>query len=267
MWEWAMAYLALGAFVGFFAGLLGVGGGGMMVPVLTTFFVAQNFGVNAVHMALATSMTSIVITSFSSAWSHQKRGAVLWPVVVKMSPFIMLGSFLGAFVTEWLSSFALAVIFCSFMSYVALQMLLNIKPNPSRELPGAVGLRGVGFVIGSFSALVSIGGGALTVPFLTWCNVKVQQAIATSAAIGVPLSIAGSIGYLIAGSKAQDMPDYSVGYLYLPAAICISVVSSFTAPLGATLAHRLPVATLKKVFAALLVALSLKMLHSVVVAL
>ncbi len=165
--EWVIAYLLLGAAVGFFAGLLGVGGGGIMVPVLTALFLAQQFPAElSVHMALATSMAAIIVTSFSSMRSHQRHGAILWPVVWKLTPAILIGTVAAAYLAAALSSLALAIFFCCFMSYVALQMLLNVKPKASRQLPGVVGLSGVGLVIGAVSALVAIGGGSLTVPFL-----------------------------------------------------------------------------------------------------
>ncbi|WP_377333546.1 sulfite exporter TauE/SafE family protein [Rheinheimera marina] len=267
LWEWLLAYLALGAVVGFFAGLLGVGGGGIMVPVLTSMFLAQGLGDQSVHLALATSMASIVLTSVSSIRSHQRHGAILWPVVWRLSPAIVAGTIGAALIAGALPSTALAVFFCCFMSYVALQMLLNVKPKASRQLPGWGGLSLTGLSIGGISALVAIGGGSLTVPFLTWCNVRVQNAIATSAAVGLPIALSGTVGYLWSGWAVESTPQYSSGYVYWPAVVCISLVSFFTAPLGVKLAHRLPVSTLKKIFAALLVLLSAKMLHSVLVAL
>ena len=156
----------------------------------------------------------------------------------------------------------LAIFFACFMAFVSLQMILNVKPKPSRELPGALGLAGVGSGIGLVSALVAIGGGSLSVPFMTWCNVKMQNAIGTSAAIGLPIALAGTVGYLVNGWGAPGTPALTLGYIYLPALVLVSVVSMFFAPLGAKLAHRLPVATLKKVFAGVLMLLCAKMLHS-----
>lgn len=258
------AFLILGAVVGFVAGLLGVGGGAIMVPVLTSLFALLNFlPAHLLHMALATSMASIILTSIASTRAHQQHKAVLWPVVRLMSAGIVLGTFSATFIAAQVPTVALAIFFSVFMAYVALQMLLNIKPQPSRSLPGALGMTAVGVGIGGISALVAIGGGSLTVPFLTWCNVRVQQAIATSAAIGLPIALSGSIGYALAGWDQVGLPQFSLGYIYLPAVLLISAVSFFTAPLGAQLAHRLPVATLKKIFALLLVGLSAKMLHTV----
>lgn len=265
------AYLLLGGAVGFFAGLLGVGGGGIMVPVLTSLFIATGIAPGQqVHLALATSMAAIIVTSFASARSHHQHQAVLWPVVWRISPGIVAGTLAAALLASMVSSYYLALFFCVFMFYVALQLLLNIKPKASRTLPGAATTAAVGFAIGSVSALVAIGGGSLTVPFLTWCNVKVQQAIGTSAAIGLPIALSGTLGYALSGALNPAvaegvLPWGSVGYVYLPAVLLISVVSYFTAPLGVRLAHRLPVSTLKKIFAILLVSLSGKMLHSVFV--
>lgn len=260
---WWLSYPLLGAVVGFFAGLLGVGGGGIMVPVLTTLFVAQDFPRDSVvHIALGTSMAAIVLTSFSSLRAHHKHGAVRWDVVRAITPGILLGTFGATFIASRVDSEPLAIFFACFMAYVALQMLANIKPKPSRELPGPLGMSGVGVGIGGVSALVAIGGGSLSVPFMTWCNVKVHDAIGTSSAIGLPIALAGTVGYLVNGWGAPGMPTYSLGFIYLPALVLISLVSMYTAPLGARLAHRLPVATLKKIFAGVLIVLSLKMLHA-----
>ncbi len=262
--EWVLAYLALGAVVGFMAGLLGVGGGGIMVPILTALFAAQGVDqVHLVHMALGTSMASIVITSFASVRAHNSHKAVLWPVVWKITPAILIGTFASTWLVALLPTKFLGIFFSCFMGYVALQMILNIKPKPSRQLPGTVGTSIAGLLIGGISALVAIGGGSLSVAFLSWCNVRIQNAIGTSAAIGMPIALAGSIGYMINGWGAENTPDYSVGYVFFPAVVLISIVSYFTAPIGARLAHKLPVATLKKVFAALLVFLSLKMLQTI----
>jgi len=262
--EWLLAYLLLGAFVGFFAGLLGVGGGGIMVPALTTLFAAQGFAhEHLVHVALGTSMAAIVMTSIASLRAHHAHGAVRWEIVRGITPGVLIGTFGGTFIASRVDSAPLAIFFGCFMAYVSLQMILNVKPKPTRELPGPVGMTGIGGGIGLVSALVAIGGGSLSVPFMTWCNVKMQHAIGTSAAIGLPIALAGALGYLINGWSSSGLPDWSVGYVYLPALVLVSVVSTFTAPLGARLAHRLPVAMLKKVFAGVLILLAAKMLHTV----
>lgn len=264
--EWILAYLTLGAVVGFMAGLLGIGGGGIMVPVLTALFAAQGIAPeHLVHMSLGTSMAAIVITAFSSTRTHNRHQGVLWPVVWRITPAILIGTLASTWLAALLPTRALGIFFACFMGYVSLQMVLNIKPAPSRQLPGNVGFSFAGLFIGGISALVAIGGGSLTVPFLTWCNVRIQQAIGTSAAVGLPIALAGSLGYMINGWGIAGTPNYSLGYVYLPAVVLISAVSYFTAPIGAGLAHRLPVATLKKAFAALLLLLSLKMLQTIFV--
>ena len=260
---WWLAYPLLGVVVGFFAGLLGVGGGGIMVPILTSLFLAQEFPRDqVVHMALGTSMAAIVLTAVSSLRAHHAHAAVRWDVVRAITPGILCGTFSATFVAARVDTVPLAIFFVVFMGYVAVQMLLGIKPRPSRNLPGALGMSAAGVGIGGVSALVAIGGGSLSVPFLSWCNVKVHHAIGTSAAIGLPIAFAGTVGYLVNGWGAPGTPALTLGFIYLPALVLVSAVSMFFAPLGARLAHRLPVAMLRKVFAGVLVALCVKMLHS-----
>jgi uncharacterized protein len=263
--SWLAAYLALGLFAGFFAGLLGVGGGAVMVPILAMLFVAQGFpDAHLMHLSLGTSMAAIVFTSISSLRAHHRHGAVLWPVVRGMAPGIALGTLAGAQVAGALPTRALALFFALFMSYVAVQMILNIKPAPHRQLPGRAGLLAVGGGIGAISALVAIGGGSLSVPFMSWCNVKMHNAIGTSAALGLPIALAGTVGYLVSGYGVQHsgvLPEGSLGFIYLPALAGTVSASVIAAPIGANLAHRLPVATLKKVFAGVIVALLVKLIH------
>lgn len=259
-----LAYPLLGVVVGFFAGLLGVGGGGIMVPMLTSLFLSEGVPKDqVVHLALGTSMAAITVTSVSSLRAHHAHGAVLWPVVRRITPGILLGTFLGTFLASRIASASLAIFFTIFMSYVAFQMLAGLKPKPARELPGAAGLTAVGLFIGGISALVAIGGGSLTVPFMTCCNVKVQRAIGTSAAIGFPIALAGTAGYLVNGLGREGTLDYAVGFIYVPAFVLVSLTSTLTAPLGARLAHRLPVSTLKRIFAIVLLLLCAKMLSGV----
>ena len=260
--EWFLGYLVLGAVAGFFAGLLGVGGGAIMVPVLAMMFAAQGFPeAHLMHLALGTSMATIVFTSISSLRAHHKHGAVVWPIVRDIAPGIVAGTLLGAQIAGRVPTKPLAIFFAIFIAYVAVQMILNVKPKPSRNLPGKAGMFGVGAFIGGISSLVAIGGGSLSVPFMTWCNVKVRHAIGTSAAIGFPIALAGTIGYMIAGYGAAELPAGSFGFIYLPALAATVIVSMLMAPIGAKVAHSLPVATVKKIFAGLLVLLLAKMLH------
>lgn len=262
--EWIVAFLALGAVVGFMAGLLGIGGGGIMVPMLTTIFLAQGIPVEqVVHMALGTSMASIVMTSFASMRAHHKKGAIQWDIVKVMAPGVIIGTFAATFLATYMKSSQLAIFFAIFMAYVSIQMALDKKPKPSQGVVTSQKLFGAGTFIGVISALVSIGGGSLTVPFLIWQNIDLKKAIASSAAIGFPLSIAGTVGYMINGMMQTGQAGMLLGFVYFPAVILISLVSFFTAPLGAKMAHTLPVSKLKKIFALLLMALSIKMLTSV----
>jgi uncharacterized protein len=261
MTVWWLAYIAMGAFVGFFAGLLGIGGGSLMVPLLVIFFTAQGFpGAEVMHLALGTSMAAIFFTSISSVLTHHKHGAVIWPIVWRITPGIIAGTILGTRIATLVPTKALALIFTVFICYVSFQMILNVKPKPHREMPGLFGTSLAGMGIGAISCLVAIGGGALSVPFMTWCNIRVQNAIATSAAIGFPIALGGALGYIWNGWSVAVLPPGSLGFVYLPAVIGAAATSILTAPIGARKTHELPVATLKRIFAGILLALACKML-------
>jgi uncharacterized protein len=261
MTVWFM-YIALGAFAGVLAGLLGVGGGLVIVPVLSFIFAAQGLPeAHILHLALGTSLASIMFTSTSSFWAHHKRGAVDWTVVRRISAGIMVGTFAGSWIAAQLSTRFLKGFFVVFLYYVATQMLLNIKPKPHRQLPGWAAMSGVGGMIGGVSSLVGIGGGTMSVPFLVWCNIAIHRAIGTSAAIGFPIALAGAIGYVVNGLSAT-LPPYSLGFVYLPALLGIAATSIITAPLGAKLGHNMPIDKLRKIFALLLIVVGTKMLLS-----
>jgi uncharacterized membrane protein YfcA len=260
-----LTYLGVGAVVGILAGLFGVGGGMIIVPILIFCLTRQGIPQEFImHIALGTSMASIMFTSVSSFWAHHRRGAVRWVVVRRIVLGILLGTFLGSCVAARMSNDFLKGFFVIFLYYVAIQMLTNRKPKPSRELPGQIGMFGVGNVIGVVSSLVGIGGGALSVPFMIWCNLGVHEAIGTSAAIGFPIAIAGTVGYVFNGMQVPGLPDYSLGFTYLPALAGIVCASVMTAPLGVRLAHSLPVDRLKRVFAILLVVVGTRMLISLI---
>ena len=264
---WLPAYLALGVAGGFAAGLLGIGGGMLYVPLLTWLFEAQGFPSSTLlHLALGTSLTTIVFTSISSARSHHAKGNVDWSIVRGIVPGILAGGVIGGVLAKHLSTTSLALIFAAFVTYSAVQMFLNAKPKPSRNLPGAAGLIGVGTAISTLSQLVGAGGGFLSVPFMTWCNVNMHRAVGTSAAIGLPIAVVGTVAFFFTGRSATGLPPGSLGFIYLPALLGVLVPSVLMAPVGARLAARLPVATLKRVFAGFLFVLALKMLHSAVLA-
>lgn len=261
MTTWLL-YLLTGSFAGVLAGLFGVGGGLVIVPILTFILTAQGQPTTHIlHLALGTSLASILFTSLSSVRAHHGRGAVNWEAVKSITPGIMLGTLAGSWVAAKLSTDILKIIFVIFQYYVATQLLLDIKPKPHRQLPGNAGMFGVGSLIGGFSSLVGIGGGTISVPFLIWCNSATHTAIGTSAAIGFPIALAGTIGYVINGYSFALL-QYSLGFVYLPALAGIVAASVLTAPLGARIAHSLPVSKLKKVFAILLLIIGTKMLMS-----
>jgi uncharacterized membrane protein YfcA len=222
-WQLILELLLLGLFTGFLAGLLGIGGGMLLVPFMTILLAAKGMPEQyVVKIAIATSLATICFTSVSSVRSHHKRGAVRWDVV---------------------------------------KMLLDRKPKPTRQLPEGAGMVGSGAGIGLLSSLVGAGGGFISVPFMTWCNVPIHNAVATSAALGFPIALAGTVGYVVAGWTLHDMPYGTLGFIYLPALLLIAVASVLTAPLGVRTAHRLNVAQLKRAFAMLLYVLAVYMLY------
>jgi uncharacterized membrane protein YfcA len=255
--------LILGTVVGFLAGLLGIGGGMMMVPVMTWLLV--NRGVTsgpAVKMAVATSMATILFTSLSSVRAHWRLGAVRWDVAKAMAPGIVLGGFAaGAGAFALLKGQGLALAFAAFIGYAAVQMLRGSKPSPARSLPGRTGLSATGAGIGFLSALVGAGGAFLSVPFLTWCNVPPRHAVGTSAALGFPVAAASTVGYVVSGWNLEPALPGAFGYLYLPALLVVSVASMTLAPLGAQVAQRIDVAWLRRLFAVMLLALAASMVH------
>ena len=257
-------YSAVGAVAGILAGLLGIGGGLVIVPMLVFCLTRQGIPDHAImHLALGTSMASIMFTAVSSFWSHHKRGAVNWIVVRRIVLGIFVGTFLGTFVAAELSTPILKGFFVVFLYYVGIQMITGKKPKPGRQLPKRTGMFGVGNLIGLVSSLVGIGGGTLSVPFMVWCNIPLHQAIGTSAAIGFPIAVAGTIGYIYNGLSATNLPEYTIGFVYLPALAGLIITSVLTAPIGVRLAHSLPVDKLKRFFAMLLLVVGTRMLISV----
>lgn len=260
-----MTYVVMGSVIGVIAGLLGIGGGLVLVPLLVFAFTAQGVPYESLmHLALGTSMASIVFTSVSSFLGHHRRGAVRWDIVRNIVPGTIIGTFLGSCVASRMPTAFLSILFVAFLYYVAIQMLVDRKQRPSRQLPGRLGMSGVGTAIGIVSSFVGIGGGALSVPFMAWCNVPIHHAIGTSAAIGFPIAIAGTLGYVFSGLHAPNLPTYCLGYVYLPALVGLVCASVLTAPLGVWLAHRLPVKILKQIFAVVLAIMGTRVLISLI---
>ncbi len=256
-----VAFLALGAVVGFLAGLLGLGGGMTMVPLLTLVFTRQGFAPeHIVHMAVATATATILFTSIASMREHQRHGAIRWPVVAGLAPGIIVGSLLGPQFVGGMSTAVLAAFIGVFVAVAATNILLDRKPKPTRELPGKGGLLAVGGGIGLISSMVGAGGAFLSVPFMTACNVPIRNCVATSAALGLPIAVAGTLGFVVAGLGQPGMPPHSIGYVHVPALLAIVAASVVSAPIGARAAHRWPVKALKRSFAIVLYALAAYML-------
>ena len=260
--ELFFSYIGLGVIAGFVAGLLGVGGGLIIVPVLILIFQSNNFTQDiTVHMAIGTSLATIVFTSLSSIYAHHFRHkAVRWDIVKQLTPGIVIGALSGAILADFISAKNLQYFFGFFEIAVAAQMAFNIKASAARTLPAYKGVFATGTGIGFISSIVGIGGGTLTVPFLTWCNVKMQHAVATSSACGLPIAVAGCIGFVLMGWNEATLPEYSLGYIYWPAFLSIVLSSMLVAPVGAWFAHRLSAEKLKRFFSLVLLSLGIKML-------
>ena len=255
------AYVVLGVFAGVVAGLLGVGGGLIIVPILAVLYGMQGFAAaHVMQLAVGTSLATIVFTSLSSMRAHHRRGAVNWPVMLQLSTGILLGAWLGGLLAVWLGGVLLAALFGIFELLVAAQMGLGRPPAVHRRTPGRVVNAMAGVVIGVVSALLGIGGGTLTVPWLAWHNVAMRHAVGTAAACGLPIALVGALGFVLAGYGQASLPAGSTGYVYWPAAIAISLFSVLSAPLGARLAHHLDPLRLKKLFAVFLALLGFVMI-------
>ncbi|MFA6313068.1 MAG: sulfite exporter TauE/SafE family protein [Sterolibacterium sp.] len=260
-----LIFLLIGGTAGFFAGLFGIGAGILMVPALHEIFLARQWSADiALRLALGTSMAAIVFSSVFSLRAHHRHRAVLWAVVIAITPGIVIGTLAGSLLANALPTHMLAMFFIAFLIFIAIQMALDLRPLPRRTLPGSLSLTAVGSGIGLVMSLIAGGGGVLSVPYLIWCNIDLKKAIGTAAAIGLPIALSGTLGYVMTGWSSPDLPDWSLGYLYLPALPAIVAASSVTAPLGANLAHRLPSRPLKRAFAALLLLVAARMIFKLI---
>ncbi|CAA9395838.1 MAG: Uncharacterized UPF0721 integral membrane protein [uncultured Ramlibacter sp.] len=247
----------IGTCTGFLAGLLGIGGGMIMVPFVAMILAARDFPEDlTLKMAVATSLATICFTSLSSVWAHQKRGAVVWPVVKVLAPGILVGSLIGAQIAVALPGKLLGILFAIFVAFSATQILLDRKPKPGRTLPGPLVTFGVGNGIGVVSSVVGAGGAFMSVPFMLWCNVRIHEAVGTSAALGFPIALAGTAGYVWAGQGLPQSPPGAFGYLYVPGLVVISIFSMLLAPVGARTAHRTDTRPLRRAFAVVLYCLA-----------
>lgn len=253
-------YVVAGIFVGLASGLFGIGGGVIVVPVLLPIFAAQGLGIDiAMHLAVGSSLATIVVTGMSSARAHWQLGNILSSALPWLIAGLMVGALCGAQVAAALPGDTLRVIFAGFLLLLALRLFVYKQPPANRRLPPPAIVAGVGFIIGVISSLVGIGGGAMVVPFLVWGGVAMRQAVGTSAAAGVCIAIAGSIGFVLAGTGEDQLPAWSSGYIYWPAVLGITLSSAVLAPIGARLASRLPALLLRRAFAVMLVLVGLRL--------
>lgn len=259
-----LTLIVVGALAGVMAGLLGIGGGMLIVPVLAILLERQGISREVVlHSAIGTALATIMFTSLSSMLAHHRRGAVQWKLFRQLTPGIVVGGLAGAAVADYMPGRVLHYVVAISVLLVAAQFAFAPRAAPAhRPLPGGAALATAGSAIGALSTLIGIGGGSLTVPYLTWCSVPVKHAIATAAAVGFPIAVAGTVGYIVGGLNETGLPPYSLGYVVLPAFLGIVAASVLAAPLGARLAHRLSDVTLRRVFAAFLAVLGTRMLLS-----
>jgi len=258
-----LIFIAAGAFSGVMAGLFGVGGGLILVPILAV--VLPHGGLSpdlAMHTAIGTSLAVVAMTSLSSARAHHRRDGVRWDVLKAFAPGLALGAVIGAIVAGHLSAASLRLAIGIGALAIALRMLLAGAPKvvSGRPVPSMPELFGVGGLIGAASSLIGIGGGSLTVPYLSMRGIEMRQAVGTSAAGGVPIAWAGAAAYMVTGMGQPDIPAGQIGYVSLSGFAMLAVASVATAPLGAWLAHRLPPVMLKRAFALLLIGVALKMI-------
>ena len=257
---WLAAYFAAGAFVGILAGMLGIGGGMSLVPILAALFAAQGFAPDhTVHLAVGTGMASVLATGTASAREHHRHGAVDWGLVRVFAPGMVLGTLASALFAGIVSQRALAIAFAVIVICGATQILSGYRPAGGGRLPGPLGTSIAGFLIGIASGLVAAGGTFLSVPFMLFCGVALHTAIGTGAAAGVPVAVVGTIGYVASGWNVPGLPSHAIGFVHLPALAMLMLATTLTAPAGARMAHRMPVLALRRIFAGLLYLLAIKM--------
>ncbi|OSI10139.1 sulfite exporter TauE/SafE family protein [Neisseria canis] len=256
----------VGSFAGFVAGLLGIGGGMIIVPVVLWAMQMQGAGDTAYtqHIAIGTSFAVMVFTSFSSMMSQHKKGGVNWAIFRSMAPGMIAGVVAGSLLAKYLPKEGLQIFFVVFATVLAVRALMNVKPKPSRQLPGRGSLFGMGGVFGVFSSWIGIGGGSLSVPYMVFCNVPMHQAVGTSAALGWPIALTGALTYLAAGWNVAGLPSGAVGFVYWPAAVVLAAATLIFAPIGVKASHKLPAEKLKMAFGVLLLVIAARMLWQVI---
>jgi uncharacterized membrane protein YfcA len=253
--------LILGAVSGLLAGLFGIGGGLIIVPMLAMLFAAHGFEPDLVMiMAVATSLATIIFTSLSSILAHHRLGSVLWDKVYRLGPGIMIGAAAGAIIADYVASEVLRLLFIVYLIIVAIQLLFQVQPEPGRINPSKNLDRFIAVLIGFLSSVLGIGGGTLIVPFLIYFQTPMRNAVAISSACGLPIAIAGTASYAFLGRHVPHLPEWSLGYIHIPSFVGIALTSIFTAPIGAKLANSLPAAQLKRYFSVLLLLMAAKLM-------
>ena len=262
MLSFILLCLLVGAVAGFFAGLFGIGGGLMIVPVLVYLLPMVDVPEYLLmSTALGTSFATIVITGFSSAQRHHKLGNVVWSAVKILAPSIMVSVFICGFFIGKLDRDISSKLFACLVVYLAVKMVLSIKPKTNKTVKPLTTQSSIigGILIGMASSAAGIGGGGFIVPFLNSRGIDMKKAIGSSAFCGMLLGTSGMFSFMLSGWGNAAMPEYSLGYIYFPAVLCITATSFFTSKLGATATSKLPVPTLKKGFALLLITIAVDM--------
>jgi hypothetical protein len=256
-----LASILLGTVAGLTAGLFGIGGGLIIVPVLAMLFAAQGFPAELVMiMSVATSLATIIFTSISSVRAHHRLDSVLWNKVRTLGPGIMIGSAVGAVVADHVTGGVLRFLFIIYLIVVGVQMALQLKPKPGQQQPSRELDLGAAGIMGLLSSLLGIGGGTLIVPYLVHFQTPMRNAVAIASACGLPIAVVGTIGYALLGKDMAQLPDWSLGYIYIPSFLGIVMTSMYTAPIGAKLAHKLPAEELKRYFSLLLFVMAAKLI-------
>jgi len=258
--EMFIEFALIGILAGYLAGFLGIGGGFVVVPALTYLFLRDPATAPwAIHMAVATSLGTMLVTSLSSIIAHQRKGAIRWSLVRSLAGGLVVGAILGAAVADRLNGDALVRVFGIFAILAGLQLILSRQPDGEKPLPGRPMLSLTGVIIGGISSLIGIGGGALTGPWQLWHGIRAQNAVATSAACGYPIAIAGTVSFILFGLGNQ-LPSGALGYVHVPAFLGIALTSAMAAPLGAATVHRLQPKLVKRLFGGFLILVGLRML-------
>lgn len=255
-------YLLLGMFSGILAGLFGIGGGIIIIPVFFSIF-KNIVGVPdeaLAHTVLGSSLGVIVFSSLASTYSHNKREAVIWEILKLIAPSICVGASLGALTASFISSSNLQVLVALFLVLISIQMIFEFPPPSQNPKTNVVGPVVVGSGIGWLSGIFGIGGGVFSVPYFYHRGLQMTQAIGSSAACGIPIAISGSISYMVVGSDIENLPEYSLGYVYLPSVIIVGLASAWSAIVGVRAAHRIKQKKLRLAFALLLMIMGLNLL-------